>query len=818
MKKFLFLFLSTVLQICISQTWIRVNQLGYTTQSMKAAVLISKIPNFSLRSFTIYDALTNYPVHSSAAVQQYGPYAAFASTFRLEFSSVRQRGAFYIQVDSVRSPIFRIDDDVYFASADFLLNYLRQQRSGYNPYLDDSCHTHDGFIIYHPTLDSTHIDVSGGWHDASDYLQYVTTSATATYQMMFAYQQHPQAFGDLYDASGHAGANGIPDILDEVKWGLDWLVKMNPENNFMFNQLADDRDHRGFRLPTEDTVNYGKGKERPVYFVTGKEQGIFQYKNRTTGVASTAGKFASSFALGAEIMGRYYPNFVQPLRKKAIEAYNFGKQFPGVCQTAPCGAPYFYEEDNWADDMELAAMQLYQLAGDEYFLQEAKLFGSMEETTPWLGADTARHYQWYPFLNLGHYRLGRLDATSHQFTAALKKGIDAVYQRGKSNPFLFGVPFIWCSNNLVSALLTQMHLYRTLTTDSAYAEMEASLRDWLFGCNVWGTSMIVGLPRWGDTPVDPHSAFTHVYNYPINGGLIDGPVRESIFDQHKRYIRLTKPDPYAEFQSNLAVYHDDWGDYTNNEPTTDGTAGLTMYLSSLEQHSIPARRHLSKSHGGIVRMDSTMKEMYLIFTGHEFAEGAEVILAALRKHAIKASFFFTGDFYRNRKFSSLIRRLKNEGHYLGAHSDKHLLYCAWKERDALLVTRDSFITDLKKNFREMAKFGITSSEAKYFLPPFEWYNQTITDWADEYGLTLINFTPGTSSNADYTTPGMQNYISSDSIAGRIKRYESTERNGLNGFLLLSHIGTDGKRRDKFYNKLDGLIGELKRRGYAFKRL
>jgi len=158
------------------------------------------------------------------------------------------------------------------------LNYMRQQRSGFNPFLNDSCHTRDGYIIYHPTLDSTHIDVSGGWHDASDYLQYVTTSANAVFQMLFAYQENPKAFGDRFNAAGVPGANGIPDILDEAKWGLDWLVKMNPSKDLMFNQLADDRDHLGFRLPTLDTVNYGRGKERPVYVATGQPQGIGKYK------------------------------------------------------------------------------------------------------------------------------------------------------------------------------------------------------------------------------------------------------------------------------------------------------------------------------------------------------------------------------------------------------------------------------------------------------------------------------------------------------------------------------------------------------------
>ena len=82
------------------------------------------------------------------------------------------------------------------------------------------------------------------------------------------------------------------------------------------------------------------------------------------------------------------------------------------------------------------------------------------------------------------------------------------------------------------------------------------------------------------------------------------------------------------------------------------------------------------------------------------------------------------------------------------------------------------------------------------------------------GVQIVNFTPGTTSNADYTTPEMKNYLSSEKIYDNILAYEV--KNGLNGFLLLIHIGTDAKRTDKLYNRLEDLIKELKRRGYEFK--
>ena len=241
-------------------------------------------------------------------------------------------------------------------------------------------------------------------------------------------------------------------------------------------------------------------------------------------------------------------------------------------------------------------------------------------------------------------------------------------------------------------------------------------------------------------------------------------------------------------------------------------------LSSLFPQSNP-RKRLETHAGGIIRTDRTTREIHLVFTGHEFADGGEIILGVLKKHGIKASFFFTGDFYRNTQFSTLITLLKQDGHYLGAHSDKHLLYCSWEKRDSLLVTKESFQNDVLSNYVEMKRFGIEHSAARAFLPPFEWYNDSISSWTKELGLVLVNFTPGTYSNADWTHPELgSQYLSSDSIYSRILRYEATKPDGLNGFILLSHIGTDARRKDKFYLRLDDLITALKAKGYRFTLL
>ncbi len=225
------------------------------------------------------------------------------------------------------------------------------------------------------------------------------------------------------------------------------------------------------------------------------------------------------------------------------------------------------------------------------------------------------------------------------------------------------------------------------------------------------------------------------------------------------------------------------------------------------------------SFGGIIRTDSTKKEIHLVFTGHEFGDGGEVIRSVLQKHRVKAAFFLTGDFYRNKFFSSLIRGLKSDGHYLGGHSDKHLLYCSWEKRDSLLVSKEEFTADLITNYAEIERFGVRKSDAPFFLPPYEWYNESVSAWSKELGLTLVNFSPGTYSNADWTIPELgTQYLSSDTIYNRILAYERNHSNGLSGFILLTHIGVDPRRTDKFYLRLDGLVTELEKRGYRFTSL
>ncbi len=558
---------------------VRINQLGYLPKSIKVAVFLST-DKTNLDEFSVHQSLTDKLVFTGKTVIKPADNWGMKSAFRLDFSKLEEPGRYYIQVGETRSREFRIDYDVYKGTADFILYYLRQQRCGFNPYLNDSCHTHDGIIVDHPTKTGHYIDVAGGWHDATDYLQYSTTSINTVYQMMFAYRKFPEIYGDKFDANGMHGSNGIADILDEIKWGLEWMLKMNPAPGEMYNQIADDRDHIGFRLPTGDKADYGLGKYRPVYFVTGKPQGLSKYKNQSTGVSSIAGKFASGFALGAEIFSESDPEFSTKMKQKAVEAWSFALSDTGYIQTASNVSPYFYEESNFADDLELAAAQLFQITSDGNYLKEAEYWGSQEPVSPWIKNGTARHYESYPFVNLGHYL--QIENNEKSFAGFYADGLKMLFERGKDDPFFHGLPFIWCSNNLLVGAITQANLYAEATGDTRFSEMEASLRDWLFGCNPWGTAMICGLSGVADSPMSPHSSYTVLRGETTPGGLVDGPIAAET-NKSLIGIKLLDPDEYAIFNNGKAVYHDDIGDYSTNEPTMDGTASLSYYLAWLEK-------------------------------------------------------------------------------------------------------------------------------------------------------------------------------------------------------------------------------------------
>lgn len=221
---------------------------------------------------------------------------------------------------------------------------------------------------------------------------------------------------------------------------------------------------------------------------------------------------------------------------------------------------------------------------------------------------------------------------------------------------------------------------------------------------------------------------------------------------------------------------------------------------------------------GIIRGPVQEKRIAFVFTGHEFAEGADTILEALARHEGHASFFLTGTFLADSNHAALVQRMIDQNHYVGPHSDRHLLYCAWEDRRTL-VTEEDFANDLIGNTMKIPGSGNEIRRFnRYFLPAYEHYNREIVDWARRLRWILINYTPGTHSNADYTGEADRNFVSSQAIYDSIVQRERADPHGLNGFLLLLHVGSGPGRADKFHTRFGGLLDYLAGKGYEFVRV
>ncbi len=564
--------------------FIRINQLGFEFNGTKIAIAFSDqtLP----QRFEIKDSTTHSTVFTGDSLPVKGSWGQHSNYSELNFTTFTREGRFYIQLGSSKSQHFTIRRNINSEIPDQLLDFMRQQRCGYNPFVDAVCHAFDGRTANGPLPAGSYLDASGGWHDAGDQLKYLLTSSNATAQMLLAYQlaTNKSIFADKFNALGQSGSNGIPDLLDEARWGLEWMLKLHPAPDQLYHQVADDRDHKGFRLPQNETVDYGwgPGSYRVVYFADGKPQGLKQYQSDSNGVANLAGRYAAAMALGYQIWNADPKSrgFAQTLLKAAQEVYALGKSKEGVQQGNSYGAPYRYAETTWADDMEWGAAELYRATRSANYLTDAKRYAVRAGTESWMGKEEAGHYQFYPFMNVGHFRLYDLvdAATKRQLAAFYREGIEATVKAGLRNPFDVGVPFIWCSNNLAVALVTQIEMYERMTHQRRYREFAAKQFDWLLGRNPWGTSMFTQVPADGTYPKDVHLFTTALLKKEVRGGLVDGPVYRKVF-AGLRGVFIREPDPFAAFQDERAVFHDDINDYSTNEPTMDGTASAILMFA-----------------------------------------------------------------------------------------------------------------------------------------------------------------------------------------------------------------------------------------------
>ena len=510
--------------------WIRANQIGYRISDPKIAVLASETPLKG--AFTVGE-------FSSDIGPDAGPWGAIPHHYRLDFTSLTKPGRYSVTFGETKSLPFAIGDDAFRDVPDKLLYFMRLQRCGENPVTGRKCHPDDGV----DTVSGKKVDLVGGWHDAGDSLRHMITTSYC------------------------AAAFFLTGDLDEARWGAAMVRKLHPDPETIYVQVGDDRDHGGgWRLWHDDKTDYGwgPGTGRAAWRATGRPEGP-KYKTASTGLASLAGRCAAVMALAGDVA-------------TARSLYRLGQTNPGCAQSVPVKAPHYYGERTYHDDMEWGAVELYQATKEPVFLTEAVRWAHLAHDESWMGKAFHGHYEYFPYVNLAHWRLYDLVDGDEKARIAgyYRNNLEEVRLRAERNPWRVGTPFVWCSTNDVIAFATQAVLYEKMTGDARYRPLAAEARDWIFGRNPWGVSFVTGVGSFA--AADVHHPFTvHGGDHPPTGGLVDGPVSGAINDEFKKYFDI-KDDPLARFQSAEAKYHRHISDFSTNEPTIDGTVSLLVLL------------------------------------------------------------------------------------------------------------------------------------------------------------------------------------------------------------------------------------------------
>lgn len=419
-----------------SEILIRINKQGYFPNASKTGIVLSKT-QIKSNVFSVYDALTNEIAGSFPLIANKNKYEKYNYNYQLDFSNLRDEGAYYIRIDNNFSPVIFISKNIFAGKIASLTNFLRSQRTEEN--------------------------AAAAWFANSDRQEISPgIAATVIYQLLMAYRLNPEAFPDLTDEGGNNIPDEIPDILNEAKRGIDFILK----------------------------------RKQPYYAADSLQR---KYPSMNFRYASLTAKYASALALGSEVLGNFYPGVQDKLLKRAEDLYQTGKKFPGIYQNLTVHDP-LNEESSWYDDMQLAAMQLYFETFNEEYLKDVLKYGTIEPVPQWLFSGEISTWEWYPFVNFSTSLL--IGMENPEISKTFRLNLKSILQRAnmQASDDVFGVGISNTGNQLnkLTALHNLCCLYRSATKDNSFQSLEESLFNWIMGCNPTGKNFLPGYCNYED--------------------------------------------------------------------------------------------------------------------------------------------------------------------------------------------------------------------------------------------------------------------------------------------------------------------------------
>lgn len=334
-----------------------INQIGYGTAMPKTAVYLGEADSFLIvnaeNGKTVFSGLVDEPAPDEASSDVVS---------HIDFSDFRQEGKFYIKVGRKRSAVFSVSDRPYKELKKALLKGLYFSRCGAldkklaGEYCHGSCHK--GSI---PLFDAPErlIDVSGGWHDSGGYGKFTVCTCITLGHLLNAYRLFPESFSDVTGIP--ESGNGVPDILNECRFGLEWLLKMQTRDGGVYHKVAAVRQVPVV-MPDKDLT----------------KQFVFPCSHQA------AACFSAVTSLASRVFRDIDGDFSEVLYEASIKAWIWLMNHPDYApfenppKIAVSAAGDFYD-DNFNDDLFWALCELYETTGDEMF--HGKIHGLYERVS-----------------------------------------------------------------------------------------------------------------------------------------------------------------------------------------------------------------------------------------------------------------------------------------------------------------------------------------------------------------------------------------------------------------------------------------------------
>jgi endoglucanase len=535
---------------------IRVNQVGYYPQAPKYFILATEAAS----EFKILNFQTGVEVQTGdlSAPRYYGDSEEYIRIG--DFSSLTAPGVYQIEIADVGVSLpFIINEDAY---RDILIAAMRsfyyQRASTDIPesfggiYARATGHA-DAPVPFHEDLGKpagAEWSSPGGWYDAGDYGKYVVNAGVSMGIMSQLYTLFPDLFQDNSLNIPESGS-GRSDLLDELKYELDWLLTMQDSDGGVFFKLTP-KNFEGHVMPANDAS---------VRYLIGKS-------------TTSSLDFAAMLAQAARIWQPLDPVLATQYLDAAIAAFEWAVANPSVRYTQGSGSTLFadvntggYGDANFADEFFWARSELY-LATEDVQYKPASV-------------PDAAGLGWANVQNLGIYDLAMhadFDATLQQSARTKLIALaDNLKNEINSSPFrLHNENFSWGSNgNVASQSVALVHAW-VLTGDDSYIEACTDLADYLLGRNGLNISFVTGFGHV--YPMVPHHRIMDAdrIEEPIPGFVVGGPNKNFNSADDDLKVVITAGAPPAK------SYVDKLGSYASNEVAINWNSPLVFLLGALQ--------------------------------------------------------------------------------------------------------------------------------------------------------------------------------------------------------------------------------------------